>query len=66
MIAGEGQAAADRIGTAREGRFLNDNETLDDRGLEPRLDERPTGGEMDAKAEMRETEPGTLGATENT
>jgi len=29
---------AERIGTAREFRFLNDNEILDDRGLEPRRD----------------------------
>jgi hypothetical protein len=66
VIDGQGQAAADRISTAREERFMNDNETLDDRGLEPRRDERPTGGETDAQAEMRETEPGMQGATENT
>jgi hypothetical protein len=30
VIDGQGQAAADRISTAREGRFMNDNKTLDD------------------------------------
>jgi len=32
-------------------------------GTEPRRDYEPTGGERDARAEMRETDPGMLGAT---
>jgi hypothetical protein len=45
---------------------MNNEGGLDDRGLEPRRDERPTGGQADAKAEMRETDPGQLGATRET
>jgi hypothetical protein len=37
---------------------------LNDSGLEPRSDYEPTGGERDARAEMRETDPDMLGATD--
>jgi len=68
-INGQGQGAADRISTAREGRYMNNEGGIDDRNLEPRRDERPTGGQREVNreinAEMRETDPGMLGDTEN-
>ncbi|QBE69000.1 hypothetical protein SynWH8101_1416 [Synechococcus sp. WH 8101] len=62
---GRAQDVADRISTAREGRYVTREDGLNDRGLEPRRDYMPTGAEMDYKAEMRETTPGSEGATEN-
>jgi len=59
------QDVADRVSTAREGRSMNSEGGLDDRGLEPRGDQRSAGGERDARSEMRETQPGMAGATEN-
>jgi hypothetical protein len=51
--------------TPREARRDQNEGGLDDRDLEPRRDERPAGGESDARSEMRETQPGMAGATEN-
>jgi hypothetical protein len=42
-LASVDQDAADRISTAREGRYMNNEGGLDDRGMEPRRDE--VGGE---------------------
>ena len=61
---GRAQDVADRISTAREGRYVTREDGLNDRGLEPRRDYMPTGGERDANAEMRETKPGMEGATD--
>ena len=48
---------------------MNNEGGIDDRNLEPRRDERPTGGQREVNreinAEMRETDPGMLGDTEN-